>query len=536
MPEQTPKIMKTNMHKPIQLKNMTTLSVNNSISRSPLRLTFLLIPLALCCFPLSPAARAVLPPPDGGYAGENTAEGDDALFSLTTGTSNTAMGFQALYGNTSSNSNTALGTRALYTITDSGLAGAGGNTAIGDSALYNNNSYQNTAIGATALYSDTTGGNNIAIGPAALYSNATGDNNVAIGSDALYYNLASNNTAMGTLALYANSTGNDNTATGLQALHTNTTGNGNTANGSQALFSNTTGNDNTANGFQALYANTIGFDNTASGAGALQSNTTGIENVANGHQALFTNTTGSNNTANGAGALYYNTTADNNTAYGYQTLLSNTTGSSNVALGFNAGMNLTTGSNNIDIGNVGVASDANTIRIGTQGTQTATFIAGIRGVPISGGMPIGVNSSGQLGVKPSSARYKEAIQPMDKASEAILALRAVTFRYKKEIDPDRTPEFGLVAEEVEKVDPDLVARDDQGKPFTVRYDAVNAMLLNEFLKEHRTVQALKSAAAKQEATIALQQNQIEALGAAIQKVSAQVEASKFAPQMAVNNQ
>jgi hypothetical protein len=275
----------------------------------------------------------------------------------------------------------------------------------------------------------------------------------------------------------------------------------------------------------ALQFNTTGSDNTANGAGALQYNTTGIENLANGHQALFTNTTGSNNTANGAGALYYNTTADNNTAYGYQTLLSNTTGSSNIALGFNAGINLTTGSNNIDIGNIGVAAEANTIRLGTAGNQTATFIAGIRATPITGAQAVGVNANG----------FKEAIKPMDKASEAILSLQPVTFRYKKELDPKGATQFGLVAEEVAKVNTDLVMMDEQGKPFTVRYDDVNAMLLNEFLKEHRTVQALKSAAAKQEATIAHQQKQIEALGAAVQKVSAQVEMSRPAPQTVVDN-
>src|SRR5207237_9609793 len=169
------------------------------------------------------------------------------------------------------------------------------------------------------------------------------------------------------------------------------------------------------------------------------------------------------------------------------------------------------------------------------GTQTRTFIAGISGVVVSGAGVV-VNASGQLGVAASSARFKDEIKPMDKASEAIFALKPVTFRYKKEIDPDRTPEFGLVAEKVEKVSPDLVARDEQGKPYTVRYEAVNAMLLNEFLKEHRTVQELKATAAKQEATIADQQKQIDALTAGLQKVSAELETSKSAPEVVLNNQ
>ena len=227
-------------------------------------------------------------------------------------------------------------------------------------------------------------------------------------------------------------------------------------------------------------------------------------------------------------ALSENTTGNVNTATGRFALGNNTTGTDNIAVGYQAGINLTTGSNNIDIGNVGVAGESTTIRIGTQGTQTKTFIAGISVTGVMG-TAVKINSSGQLGVAPSSARFKQQIQSMDKASEAILALKPVTFRYKKEIDSERIPQFGLVAEEVEKVNPDLVVRDSDGKPYTVRYEAVNAMLLNEFLKEHRIVQ-------EQGATIARQQKQIEALTAGLQKVSAQVEMSRSAPQVVVNNQ
>jgi hypothetical protein len=210
---------------------------------------------------------------------------------------------------------------------------------------------------------------------------------------------------------------------------------------------------------------------------------------------------------------------------------------------------LTTGDNNIDIGNSGIPDEANTIRVGTQGTQTKTFIAGVSGAGVSG-MAVKVNAAGQLGTAPSSARFKEAIKPMDKASEAILALKPVTFRYKKEIDSEGTPQFGLVTEDVEKVNSDLVARDAQGKVYTVRYDAVNAMLLNEFLKEHRKVQEqeatiikMKSTSAKQEATVTQLKSGMEALAAAvkdqaaqIQKVSAQLELNRPAPQTVLNNQ
>jgi hypothetical protein len=206
-------------------------------------------------------------------------------------------------------------------------------------------------------------------------------------------------------------------------------------------------------------------------------------------------------------------------------------------LGFRAGSNLTTGNNNIDIGNLGVAGESSTIRIGL--FQTSTYIAGISGVAVTGG-PVVVNANGRLGVTASSARFKEAIKPMDKVSEAILALKPVAFRYKKEIDADGTPEFGLVAEDVEKVNPDLVVRDAEGKAYSVRYDAINAMLLNEFLKEHRKVQEQEAMIVQLkkdlQATAAHQQKQIEALSAGLQKMSAQLQLRKYAPQTALNNQ
>jgi len=287
-------------------------------------------------------------------------------------------------------------------------------------------------------------------------------------------------------------------------------------------------------------SNTTGNNNTANGLGALASNTTGSSNTANGFNALSLNTTGNNNTANGLQTLFNNTTGTRNTAIGHQALFNNSTGSSNIALGKSAGLNLTTGSDNIDIGSVGGGGESNTIRIGS--VQTRTFIKGISGVAVAGAAVV-VNAGGQLGVAASSERFKKEIKPMDKASEAVLSLKPVSFRYKKEIDPECTPQFGLVAEEVEKVNPDLVARDEKGKAYTVRYEAVNAMLLNEFLKEHRTVQEheatitqVKSTVAKQEATIAQQQKQIEALTTGLQKVSDQLELSKPFPRTVVNNQ
>ena len=325
--------------------------------------------------------------------------------------------------------------------------------------------------------------------------------NTAEGFGALL-NLAngSRNTALGRYALRRNLDGDDNTATGGSALHDNISGSRNTATGVFALSRNVGRNDNTAVGFRALYFSN-GDGNTAIGSQALENNIGGKGNIALGNEAGLHLTNGNGNIAIGSRALG-----------------NNVGGKGNIALGNEAGRHLDNGSSNIDIGNEGVAGESSTIRIGSA-SQTNTFIAGISGTGVTGAA-VQVNAAGQLGTAPSSARFKDEIRPMDKASEAILALQPVTFRYKKEIDPAGTQQFGLVAEEVEKVNSDLVVHGEKGKPYSVRYDAVNAMLLNEFLKARRQID--------------VQQKQIEALTAGLQKVSAQLEASKPAPQV-VNN-
>jgi hypothetical protein len=323
-----------------------------------------------------------------------------------------------------------------------------------------------------------------------------------------------------------------NTAEGDNALFSLTSGRSNTAIGDAALHDNTTGYNNTATGLQALDKNTTGHNNMANGASALDRNTTGNFNTANGAAALNRNTTGNSNTADGAAALFENTTGRNNTATGNQALNNNTTGNFNIALGSGAGSGLTTGHFNIDIGNEGVAGEQSTIRIGST-SQTRTFVAGISGVGVTGAAVV-VNAGGQLGTTTSSNRFKDEVKPMDKASEAILALKPVTFHYKKEIDPEAKSQFGLIAEEVAKVNPALVLPDREGKPYTVRYDAVNAMLLNEFLKEHKTFVQEQHKVEKLEATVASLVTTVKEQAAQIQKVSAQLEASKPAPQV-VNN-
>jgi hypothetical protein len=428
--------------------------------------------LVLVCFGLSQRAEAVVPAPDGGYLGGNTAEGQNALLSLTTGTNNTAVGWFS-----------------LKTVTTGQY-----NTAIGSGALSANTADFNAATGAAALWHNTSG---------------------------------HENTADGALALFSNITGSENTANGAFALFGNTTGFFNIANGHSALYSNTSGSFNTASGNAALYSNIDGNGNTANGNSTLYSNTTGDNNTANGLRALLHNTTGSINTANGVNALQNNTIGAANTASGYQALFNNTAGNFNVALGYFAGSNIT-GDNNIDIGNSGLTADSETIRIGVQGLHGATFIAGIRGAPVANGATVIVGTDGHLGTTVSSRRFKDEIKPMDQASEALLALKPVTFHYKSEIDPAGTSQFGLVAEDVEKANPDLVLRDQEGKPYSVRYDQVNAMLLNEFLKEHKTVQ-------EQGKTIARLEKKIEALTAGLQKVSAQIQMSKVAASIARNN-
>jgi hypothetical protein len=377
--------------------------------------------------------QALNPPPDGGYANGNTAEGQNALLSLTTGADNTAVGFLALSGMKDGKFNTALGAGTLL------------------------------------------------------------------------FNVA-----------------DENTATGAGALLSNTVGGPNTANGAFALFLNTEGTFNTATGDRALFTNTFGSNNTANGA-----------------TALFDNTVGTNNTADGAFALANNTTGNFNTANGINALLNNKTGSNNIALGFMAGDNVT-GDNNIDIGSEGVADESNTIRIGAN--QRGIFIAGIRGATTANAnaIPVLIDSAGQLGTLSSSRRFKKEIEPMDKASEAILALKPVTFHYKH--DHTGTAQFGLIAEEVAKVNPDLVVRDKNDEIYTVRYDAVNAMLLNEFLKEHKRVEQQRANIADLKSTVAEQQKEMEVLtaqlkeqAAQIQNVTARIEAGKLAPRLVLNN-
>jgi uncharacterized coiled-coil protein SlyX len=430
----------------------------------------------LACFALFRIAQAVVPAPDGGYPGFNTAEGQNALFGLTTGV-------------------------------------------------------WNTALGAFTLSSDTTGNGNTAVGINVLRNNVTGAFNTGVGLNALFANngdptvgAASQNSAFGTYALFHN-----------------TTGSGNSGFGSGALTFNTTGYDNVATGLQALEHNINGIGNTATGTYALLNNNAGSNNTASGIAALINNTAGNFNTANGVQALFSNTTGTNNTAIGTNALVNNTIGSNNIAVGFGAGSNIHTASDTICIGAAGVdATDG--CYIGHVFEESLD--------PDNLAMAIDVH--GKVGTVPSSQRFKDDIKPMEKASEAILELKPVTFHYKN--DAKHTPRFGLIAEEVANAEPNLVARDKEGKPYSVRYDQVNAMLLNEFLKEHKrvdgqnckldqqertireqeaTIAELKCIAAKQEKGMAALAARVKEQDSKIQKVSAQIEMSKPAPKVVV---
>jgi hypothetical protein len=403
-----------------QPRQACEISATFAFMKQTTRLTITIV-FFFCLLAVWSTTHAVVPPPDGGYPNFTTAEGQKALFSLTSGAANTAVGWSA------------------------------------------------------------------------LSTNAAGSFNTATGAGALLFNIADDNTAFGAATLLFNITGMDNTAIGAAALSNNTMGQDNTATGAFALLLNTTGNYNTANGFDALFSNTEGQFNTAIGFGALDLNSAGDSNTAIGTSAMQANTTGSNNTAIGDLALEQNTT-----------------GARNIALGVDAGIDVTSASDVICIGAPGANVD------------NSCYIGQIFNATSANGIPVLINSSNKLGTTTSSKRFKENIKPMDRVSEALFGLKPVHFRYKKEIDPAGISQLGLVAEDVEKVNPDLVVRDKEGKPYSVRYDQVNAMLLNEFLKEHRKVEKLEGTVAD--------------LAAQLQKVTARIETIQPTAQVALTTQ
>jgi len=408
-----------------------------------------------------------------------TAVGVGAMAFTKHGFANTAFGQAALSLLDNGNRNTAVGE-------GSGVASGDDNTASGFQALLAGAGSQNTAVGSFAL-----GGT-----PDSLNS-TKGNDNTALGYDALGLNTSgSNNIAIGALALLNDTTGGANTASGTEALQNNTTGSYNVASGWQALMGNTEGDYNTAAGVQALLSNTTGHDNTAIGYLALLNNTEGNNNTVVGDSALTSNQTGNNNAALGVGALGASD-GNNNTGLGFNTLSNNPFGNGNIAVGSGAGSKVTSGSDDIYIGNKGKFTESDTIRLGS--AQTHTFIAGIGGTPVSGSTVL-INGKGQLGILASSARYKRDIENMGERSGALLQLRPVTFRYKQDTSGER--QYGLVAEEVARVYPELVVRSETGEVQSVKYEELIPMLLNEVQHQRKELSALSEMRAENAALAA----------------------------------
>ena len=379
----------------------------------------------------------------------------------------------------------------------------------------------NTVEGSGALQNLSTGIHNNAFGNQTLNVNTTGSYNSATGSQALKINTANNNTAMGFQSLVTNVTGDGNTAYGWRALFHNTIGNGNVAVGREALSQNTDAGDNSVNGA-----------NTAVGFRALQFATTsggvpGDANTGVGWLALQSNTIGQANTGVGSLALQAMTIGQRNSSFGRRAM-EFATGNDNTGVGWRAGDNVTTASGVVCIGSSTAGANVdNTTYIRNVGTDSVNG-AGTDFVTVN-------LTTGRVGHFSSSRRYKENIKPMDNASEALYRLKPVTYRFKKEIDPTQGLEYGLVAEEVANVDPNLAVRDGKGQIESVRYMAVNAMLLNEFLKEHRKVEELQTTVAQQQKGMEVLTAQLKEQASQIQKVSAQLEVNKPTPKLVLGN-
>ena len=459
----------------------------------------MLIAAALACFAVSPASLArpqptptptpTATPPLGEDRGNNNsaAENVDALNIDTTGTYNTAHGWHALSANTTGSNNTAHGSSAL----SSNMAGSS-NSAVGAYSLQNSTSGSyNNALGHSALWSNTTGSWNVAVGTTALGNNTTGWSNTAFGGD----------------ALSANTTGMNNTAMGDVALESNTIGSGNVAVGSAALASRTGASyqlqgANTAVGYSALRYTGAEWGSGSGGDG----------NTAVGDRAMLYNVDGSFNCAFGLLAL----SADNG----------ETDSSENTAIGDRAGYGLRTGVGNVYIGEHEMARDPN--------ENYHTYIHNINTTSVSGGFADTVTidlNTGLLGHLTSSRRHKEDIKAMDDASETLYQLKPVTYRYKKEIDRNQALDYGLIAEEVAKVDPNLALRNGKGEIESVRYNAINVMLLNEFLKEHKAFVEEQEKVKKLEAGLAGLLATVKEQAAQIEKVSAELQMRK--PRMSV---
>lgn len=448
--------------------------------------------MALCLvlfFPITAQATCITTDSGAPY---NTGTGCETLLDKTTGQANTATGFKAMQHTTTGSWNAAHGNLAMqYNTTGSR------NTGMGPEALLNNTTgNNNTAVGFLALGNSKTSSDNTAIGTQTLYTNTTGHDNTASGVQALF-----SNTATGVEAMYGNVTGYYNTAVGYRALTNNTGptatydkgGTSNTAFGYQTLAANITGWQNTAIGESVLTSNTLGAHNTGIGEDSLFGNLSGNHNTAWGESTLYNNVSGNDNVAGGYYALN-TTTGSGNAAIGHQASMNLVTGDYNTAIGYQSGYGLTSGSHNIYVASAGANTESYIIRMGTQGKHLGAYIAGISGVTATGGAAVYINSSGQLGTLPSSQRFKKDIKSLDATSEKIMNLRPVTFRYKQADEKGSFPtQFGLIAEEVAKILPELVEFDEEGKPLSVFYHLLTPLLLAELQRGHVETQTQQTA-------------------------------------------
>jgi hypothetical protein len=465
-------------------KQMKT--IVRSMNRSHSRGGFFILAVALCWFALSPALKAGCPNPPGVCFGQNTAVGQDALFNVTTGVWNVGVGVQALFNDTIGNQNTAIGYQTLFTNVD------------GD---------HSTGIGSQALFNNTSGSDNVGVGFRTLYTNTTG----------------SRNTGMGYRTLSFSDTGSENTAIGWNALYNNRNGGDfNTAVGSQAALHNLNSEFNVAVGDSSLAS----FNGTTATDGA---------NTALGSIALTLLTSGQENVAVGRRALENLASASNNTAVGWRSGDNLIDGNNDVTIGSSAGVTFVHANNNIAIGAPGGGNFAD--------SSNTCFIGSIHDEPVSdagSAQAVFVDQFNVLGFLPSSERFKHDITPMDKASEVLYGLKPVTFKYNN--DKTGKTQYGVIAEEVAKVAPDLVFRDKNGIVETLRFEQIGAMMLNEFLKEHKKVEEQQASIADLKSTVTLQQKEMQVLTAQlkeqamqIQKVSAQLQTTKSAPQTVANN-
>ena len=444
-------------------------------------------------------------------AGNQNVGTGNSVLTNNTGSNNTALGFQAIAMGTGNGSdNTAVGNQALHLNTTGGFS-----VAVGSRALFNNTTGGgNTAVGADAQRLGTSGSWNTAIGEKALEANLS-NYNTAVGNRASWRNTTGvYNTAVGALAAQATTTGGYNVAIGPVALYANTTGGGNVAVGAEALYTNVTGEKNTVVGEKALYTGTGSF-NVAVGNRAMAATTTGASNTAVGTNTLDANSTGDANVAVGTGALGGSTTASNNTAVGAGALSEATAGGDNIGVGFNAGLGLTTGTGNIYVGGLaGSGGESNTIRVGT--AQTSAYMAGISGQTSASGVAVFVNGSGKLGTATSSRKFKEDIAGLGEGVIGRLqALRPVSFVYKPAFDDgSHQLQYGLIAEEVAEVFPELVVRDGHGEVQTVRYHFLAPLLLAEVQRLERERAELAAAVAAQSDELRRLRSEMDAVVAA----------------------